>query len=187
MKKVNLIAALTVLLLSSACTSKQSIYEKAIANYVQSNRRGTWTDCKFKTLSIEKTADITVADSLKLLQAEFEKSCDEQIASQQCTLDYFNSLLKDNESAKYAKQAVDDQLNRNIAATQTRIDSLHNLPAAYSDLYKGRSLTEVVSVVVKCCYSYTMPGSGAAKERTDNFILSPDGKKVLGKEKGADL
>ncbi|KAA6314963.1 hypothetical protein EZS27_034504 [termite gut metagenome] len=187
MKKVSIIAALTVLLLSPASTSKQSVYEKAIADYVQTDRHGTFTDLKFKALSIEKIADITIADSLKLLQVEFEELRDEQIASQQRTLDYFNGLLTDNQSAKYAKQAVDDQLNRSIAATQTRIDSLHNLPAAYSDLYKDRSLTEVVSVVVKCRYSYTMPGNGAAKERTDNFILLPDGKKVLGKEKSADL
>ncbi|KAA6345220.1 hypothetical protein EZS27_007196 [termite gut metagenome] len=60
MKKVSIIAALTVLLLLSACTSKQSVYEKAIADYVQTDQRGTFTDLKFKALSIEKTADITV-------------------------------------------------------------------------------------------------------------------------------
>jgi hypothetical protein len=187
MKKVSIIAVLTALLLSSACTSKQSVYEKTIADYVQTDKHGTFTDLKFKALSIEKTVDITVADSLKLLQTEFEKLRDEQITSQQCTLDYLNGLLKDNQSAKYAKHAMDEQLNQSIAAAQSRIDSLRNLPATDSDCYKGRSLTEVVSVVVKCCYSYIMPRSGAAKERTDNFILSPDGKKVLGKEKSADL
>jgi ABC-type enterochelin transport system substrate-binding protein len=150
MKRIIFIAALTVLLLLSACTSEQSVYEKAIADYVQTDRRGTWTDCKFKTLSIEKTADVTVADSLKTLQAEFEKSRDEQIASQQRTLDYFNGLLKDNQSAKYAKQAVPDQLNQSIATTQARIDSLHNLPVAYADRYKGRNPADVLAVEVKC-------------------------------------
>ncbi|KAA6308143.1 hypothetical protein EZS27_040180, partial [termite gut metagenome] len=178
---------LTVLLLLSACTSKQSVYEKAIADYVQTDQRGTFTDLKFKALSIEKTTDITVTDSLKMLQTEFEKLRDEQIASQQRTLDYFNGLITDNQAAKYVKQAVDNQLNRSIAITQAQIDSLRKLPATDSDCYKGRSLTEVVSVVVKCRYSYTMPGNGAAKERTDNFILSPDGKRVLGKKKSANL
>ncbi|KAA6304030.1 hypothetical protein EZS27_044327, partial [termite gut metagenome] len=147
---------LTVLLLLSACTSKQSVYEKTIADYVQTDQRGTFTDLKFKALSIEKTADITVADSLKLLQAEFEKSRDEQIASQQCTLDYFNGLLTDNQSAKYAKQAVDDQLNRSIAITQARIDSLRNLPAAYAERYNGHDAADVLAVVVKCYYSYVL-------------------------------
>ena len=73
------------------------MYEKAIADYVQTDRYGIFNDLKFKALSIEKTADITIADTLKLLQTEFEKLLDEQIVSQQRTLDYFNSLLKYNE------------------------------------------------------------------------------------------
>ena len=182
MKRTTIIAVFTALLLASACTSEQSMYEKAIADYVQTDRHGTWTDCKFKALSIEKTADITVADSLKLLQTEFEKSRDEQIASQQRTLGYFNGLLKDNQSAKYAKQAMAEQLNNSIVTTQARIDSLRNLPAAYADRYKGCNPAEVIVVAVKCHYSYVLPGSDRQQERTEAFILSPDGKRVLTKD-----
>jgi hypothetical protein len=164
------------------CTSKQSVYEKAIADYVQTDRHGTWTDCKFKALSIEKVADITVADSLKLLQAEFEKLRDEQIVSQQRTLDYFNGLLKDNQAAKYTKQAVADELNRSIATTQARIDSLRNLPTAYTDRFNGRNPMEVLAQEVKCRYSYILPGSDREQERTEVFILTADGKKVIEKK-----
>lgn len=180
MRKTSTIILLTVLLLSSACTSKQSIYEKAIADYVQTDKRGTWTDLKFQALSLE-VSDRTVADSLNLLKAEFEKSRDEQIASQQKTLDYFNGLLKDNQSAKYAKQVVADQLNGSIAATQSRIDSLRNLPATYTARYKGRNPADVVAIVIKCHYRYCMPETTTAKERTETFVLTPDGKKVVGK------
>lgn len=181
-KNVIFIAVFTAFLLASACTSEQSVYEKAIADYVQTDRHGTWTDCKFQALSIEKTADITVADSLKLLQTEFEKSRDEQIASQQRTLDYFNGLLKDNQSAKYAKQAVDDQLNQSIVTTQARIDSLRNLPAACTDHLKGYNSTEVLAQEIKCQYSYVLPGSDRQQERTEVFILTADGKKVIEKK-----
>lgn len=101
MKKTSFIAILTALLLLSAYASERSVYEKAIADYVQTDKRGTWTDLKFEALSIEKSADVTVADSLKLLQTKFEKSRDEQIASQQKTLNCFNGLLKENQSANY--------------------------------------------------------------------------------------
>lgn len=181
MKRTNVIAVLTALLLLSACTSEQSVYEKAIADYVQTDKRGTWTDLKFKALSVEKTADITVADSLKLLQTKFEKSRDEQIASQQKTLNYFNDLLKDNQSAKYAKQAVDDQLSQNIATATVRIDSLRNLTPEYAARYKGRNPADIVAIVVKCRYRYVMPGTTEAKELTDSFVLMPDGKKVVEK------
>ncbi len=182
-KNVFFIAVFTAFLLASACTSEQSVYEKAISDYVQTDRHGTWMDCKFKTLSIEKMAEITVADSLKLLQTEFEKSRDEQIASQQRTLDYFNGLLKDNQSAKYAKQAVDDELNQSIATTQARIDSLRNLPAAYTDRFKGRNPTDILAIEIKCHYSYILPGSDRQQERTEVLILTADGKKVIEKKR----
>ena len=181
--KRELVLSFALLLLLSACSSSKNEYEKAIADYVQTDRHGTWTDCKFQALSIEQIANITVADSLKLLQTEFEKSRDEQIASQQRTLDYFNSLLKDNQSAKYAKQTVDEQLSQNIATAQARIDSLRNLPAVYADRFKGRNSTEVLVQKIKCNYSYILPGSDREQERVEVFIMTPDGKKVLMKEK----
>lgn len=182
MKMKITLTAFAALLLASACNSKQSAYEKAIADYVQTDKRGTWTDCKFKALSIEKTADITVADSLKFLQSEFEKLRDEQIASQQRTLDYFSGLLKDNQSAKYAKQAVDEQLSQSIATTQARIDSLRNLPTTYAERYNGRNAADVLAQEVKCHYSYVLPGSDRQQERTDVFILTSGGDKVIEKK-----
>lgn len=182
MKKTSVLF-FVVILFFTACGTSENQFEKAIADYVQTDKRGTWMDCKFKALSIEKLSDITVADSLKVLQAEFEKLRDEQIASQQRTLDYFNGLLKGNQSAKYAKQAVDEQLSQSIATTQVQIDSLRNLPAVYADRYKGRNPSDVLAVKVKCNYSYVLPETTTAKERTEVFILTADGKKVLGKEK----
>jgi hypothetical protein len=170
------------LLLLISCTHRDNEYEKAIADYVQTDKRGTWTDCKFKALSIEKLTDITVADSLKFLQAEFEKLRDEQIASQQRTLGYFNGLLKDNQSAKYAKQAVDEQLSQSIATTQARIDSLRNLPTTYTERYNGRNSADVLAQEVKCHYSYVLPGSDRQQERTEVFILTSDGDKVIEKK-----
>lgn len=182
MKKAFIMAVFTALLLASSCASEQSMYEKAIADYVQTDRHGTWTDCKFKVLSIEKTADITVADSLKLLQAEFEKSCDGQIASQQRTLDYFNGLLKDNQTAKYAKQAVEEQLSQSIATTQARIDSLHGLKPNFLESYTNSNQSKVLALEIKCHYSYMLPGSDRTQERTEVFILTAGGEKVIEKK-----
>lgn len=81
---------------------------------------------------------------------------------------------------------MDEKLNRNIAAMQAHIDLLQNLPAGYLERYKGRDSTELVAIAVKCHYRYILPGTTAAKERTDMFILSPDGKKVLEKEKSRE-
>ena len=47
--KRNLVKNLSVLLLLTGCTG-QSNYEKAIADFVQTDKRGTWTDLQFKVI-----------------------------------------------------------------------------------------------------------------------------------------
>lgn len=42
-------------------------YEKAIAEWVQTDSHGTWTDLKFELLEVLETEDVTVSDSLRYL------------------------------------------------------------------------------------------------------------------------
>lgn len=42
-------------------------YEKAIAEWIQTDSHGTWTDLKFELLEVLETEDVTVSDSLRYL------------------------------------------------------------------------------------------------------------------------
>ena len=52
-----------MLLITFSSCSKPG-YEKAIAEWVQTDSHGTWTDLKFELLEVLETEDVTVSDSL---------------------------------------------------------------------------------------------------------------------------
>ncbi len=55
-----------MLLMTFSSCSKPG-YEKAIAEWVQTDSQGTWTDLKFELLEVLETEDVTVSDSLRYL------------------------------------------------------------------------------------------------------------------------
>lgn len=67
MKEINVLL-FTMILLLTVCTSQEKNYEKAIADYVQTDRHGTWADLNFKALSLE-SSERMVADNLQLTVA----------------------------------------------------------------------------------------------------------------------
>ena len=54
----------------SSCGSPE--YEKAIADWVQTDKDGTWTDLDFELVEVQSIEDITVSDSLSILKKRFE-------------------------------------------------------------------------------------------------------------------
>lgn len=48
-------------------------YKRTIANYVQTDKRGTKYDLKFKSLELKEQGTVTVADSISFLTEEFRK------------------------------------------------------------------------------------------------------------------
>ena len=55
-----------MLLIAFSSCSKPG-YEKAIAEWIQTDSHGTWTDLKFELLEVLETEDVTVSDSLRYL------------------------------------------------------------------------------------------------------------------------
>ena len=62
-----------MLLIAFSSCSKPG-YEKAIAEWVQTDSHGTWTDLKFELLEVLETEDVTVSDSLCYLNNKSGKS-----------------------------------------------------------------------------------------------------------------
>lgn len=54
-----------------SCSSKNG-YEKAIADFVQTDKKGTFYDMKFKALEIAEHKRLTVADSVTFLKQQAE-------------------------------------------------------------------------------------------------------------------
>ena len=52
----------------SSCGSPE--YEKAIADWIQTDEDGTWTDLKFELIELLEEKDVTVSDSLLYLESK---------------------------------------------------------------------------------------------------------------------
>ena len=149
-----------MLLIAFSSCSKPG-YEKAIAEWVQTDSHGTWTDLKFELLEVLETEDVTVSDSL-------------------C---YLN-----NKSAQLS--AVIQKAEKSPCLIQTVLFRLYGsrkkcLKAtdAMKAMYLHRDSTEVIGKILKCRYAIVQPHSGVQQKKTASFLLSPDMEKCIGKLK----
>ena len=62
-----------MLLIAFSSCSKPG-YEKAIAEWIQTDSHGNWTDLKFELLEVLETEDVTVSDSLRYLNNKSAQS-----------------------------------------------------------------------------------------------------------------
>ena len=60
-------------MVSCGSNGKQSKYGQTIGNYLQTDKRGSKYDLKFKVIELNEKGTITVADSITYLTDEFRK------------------------------------------------------------------------------------------------------------------
>lgn len=149
-------------------------YKKTIADYIQTDKKGTKRDLKFKVLELEERGTITVADSIAHLTEEFRKDKEHLIKRFELAKKMDETLLE-----KEKRQGSIDQYKSNIVAIEHSIDSLKNL-APNLNGYENRKPSDVLARIVRCKYSVTIP-SGTTGEETFDFYLSADGSKCYGK------
>lgn len=167
---------LGVLLCLSSCKSES--YKDAIADWIQTDDNGTWTDLKFELIDTDEIKDITVADSIRILQDEKERKislCNEEISR----------LTKEIEKAEKGMSGVAPSTYFKNRDRLSERKSLLKLIQS-SDLsltYNNREKTEVLVKLVKCKYSIISPMLQTRQEKTETFILSSDLKKCVGRLK----
>ena len=150
-----------MLLVTFSSCSKPG-YEKAIAEWVQTDSHGTWTDLKFELLEVLETEDVTVSDSLRYLN---NKSA--QLSAVIQKAESSRTLFKPSFSAYM-------EAKKNLKATE-----------ATKAMYLHRDSTEVIGKILKCRYAIVQPYSGVQQKKTASFLLSPDMEKCIGKLKSA--
>lgn len=101
MMKKNCFLFVILCLMLVCCQTSTNKYEKLIAQYAQTNKSGTFTDCQFEAIEIKELPPITIADSTKILEAEFNKDKDKLI-------DLISSGIKlsENNLAKEEKSSL---------------------------------------------------------------------------------
>ncbi len=168
--------------LLAACSSNEKKYEQAIADYIQTDKRGVWTDLKFKVISMDAT-NCTVADSIRILMEDAEEEKREAIATEETSLQYMKKKLENEMGARIRSKVVIDIYERNIAFSEQRLDSLRKIDASEARSYVGLDSDILLAIYVTCKYGIVNPWRNAYQERTETFVLTPDGGKVIGKER----
>ena len=150
-----------MLLIAFSSCSKPG-YEKAIAEWIQTDSHSTWTDLKFELLEVLETEDVTVSDSLRYLN---NKSA--QLSAVIQKAESPRALFKPSFSAYM-------EAEKSLKATD-----------AMKAMYLHRDSTEVIGKILKCRYAIIQPHSGVQQKKTASFLLSPDKEKCIGKLKSA--
>lgn len=152
-------------------------YEKTIGDYLQTDKRGSKYDLKFKVIELTEQGKITVADSIAYLTDEFRKDKEFFVERVELAKKMTGVLL-----SREKRQSEIDKYNADIAVMDNRIDSLRNLPPDNLNGYDKRNADDILAVIMRCKYSIVPPG-GITAEETFDFYLSPDGSKCYGKKR----
>lgn len=161
-------------LLSISCNDNNKEVETAIAKFVQTDRRGIWTDLQFKVLKIGVPTYITVGDSLNILNEEFEKNVKNKIDALKEDIRYKNFKLSTLEF-----KSIREKYERSRIKDMQQIDSLEKAIYIIPEKYKDRKKSEVLAIKVECTFSIIRPLLKVRQEMTETFILTPDGDRCL--------
>ena len=130
-------------------------YEKAIAEWVQTDSQSTWTDLKFELLEGYNRIE---------QPASFKQQ-------KRTTSRYHRKGGKSSYLVKPSFPAY-MEAEKNIKETE-----------AMKAMYQNRDSAEVIGKILKCRYSIVQPHSGVQQKKTGSFLLSPNMEKCIGKLK----
>lgn len=164
---------IAIMLFLSSCTPS---YEKAIADWFQTDKNGTWTNMKFKLEKVYSTRDITVADSVNLLRAYFDKAKKKAISECKRNIKIYETRLQFAECTGTA-----DQIKSAREELEKSKRDLNEVQAKeFHSPYIARDPTEVLGKYIRCRYSFFSNRLNTEQKKDGIFFLTPDLKKCLG-------
>lgn len=171
--KVQIMKAAVMALFLTGCVSNNN-YEKAIADFVQTDRSGTWTDLKFKVIEMGEPTDITVGDSIKILTDKFETDKEKYISNLKSSIERSTTSL-DKERFASMKEFYQKQIDKN----QTILDSISKTTVVLPEAYVNVPESKVLAKEIECRFSIIPPmyNNGARQEMTEKFMLNAAGDK----------
>lgn len=167
------VMALVMALFFTSC-AVQSNYEKAIADFVQTDRSGTWTDLKFKIIEMGEPTNITVGDSIKILTDKFESNKEKYLNNLKSSIAR-STASRDKESFSSMKEFYQKQIDKN----QTLLDSISKTAVVLPEAYVNVPESKVLAKEIECRFSIVPPmyNNGARQEMTEKFMLNATGDK----------
>lgn len=180
MKRIVLLPLFAILF---SCGGTTSIYEKVIAEFVQTDSRGTKLDMKFKVEELKEIFRVTVADSIKIITDNFNIEKDKQMASLEKTLSIFTENIEKAKATSRPSQVMISSYQSSIDKTNERINALRESSPKELAKYENRDANDILRIVVRCTYSVDEPITKKRATETFDFLLSPDGIKCYSQKR----
>jgi len=174
MKRIILLLMVILLFSCGGATGK---YEKGIADFVQTDSKGTKLDMNFKVEKLEEISHVTVADSIKIITDYFNAERDKQMASLEKTLSIFTENIEKAKAAHRPSQTMINSYLFSIEKTNEQINSLRESIPEELAKYEDRETSDILAIIVRCTYSVNEPITNMRITETFDFFISPDGTK----------
>lgn len=158
--------------------SSPSNYEQAIIDYLETDKKGVKTDLQIEFLSI-KVSDITVGDSISILQKQFEAEKTKKIKSIQSSISHLQNKIEEQRGKKnqVVAKALVSRWEKDLEKHQADLMIAKNWHADYLNRYNSRNSAEILAKKADCRFSFLNPQLQTRQELSALFILSTDGKK----------
>lgn len=184
-------ALLLLFITLSACNSKENNekQKRLIVETMQKDRNGTKTDLKIEFSKFD-ISDITVGDSISILNEGFQKKKEKQIGyaegnvkRNQKDIEEINQKLE-NSKRSSTQKLTDKGLKRmkksSLKKVKTKLEKVRNWNPAYLNRYEDRDKSEILVKKAVATFSYFNAKLNTRQERTETFVLAKDESKVLG-------
>lgn len=158
--------------------SSSSNYEKVIIDYLETNKKGVKTDLQIEFLSID-VSDITIADSISILQKQFETEKAKKIESIQSSISRLQDKIQEQRGKKnqVVAKALISRWEKDIEKYQSELTIAENWQANLLNRYSSRNTSEILAKKADCRFSFFNPQLQTRQELSALFTLSADGSR----------
>ncbi len=164
------------------CSSNKQKIEQTIANYIQTNIHGGCEGLNF-SMVIMDVRYCTVADSIRNLIEDAKEEIESAIQATENKLHHWQVKMKQSDFAtKVESEKRKDSYQRKIDSDKCRIKLLRKTDPARIALCDGINPDTLLAIYVTCHYGVEVQCYGTFQEKTETFILTPDGKSVIGQK-----
>lgn len=158
--------------------SSPSNYEKAIIDYLETDKKGVKIDLKIEFLSIE-VSDITVADSISILQKRFEAEKTKKIETIQSSISRLQDKIQEQKGKnnQVVAKALISRWEKDLEKHQSELTIAENWQADYLNRYDSLKTSEILAKKADCRFSFFNPQLQTRQELSALFTLSADGSR----------
>lgn len=167
-----------LLFASVSCSGTDNVYKTTVLDYLQTEN-GIKTDFKIEFQKFE-LSDITVADSVKILQEQYQIEKQKKIESAQKSVTYWEGVLEKYKGRNdLVAKASAGRSQKDLEKAKAELETAMKWEPEYVSRYSGRSGTDILAKKADTYFSFQNPklAQPVRQEISAYFVLSPDGAK----------